>query len=139
MQARKQQLQLEGFGRLSQKQQSAVLQMPSMQYMSKCEVHGEALHIQGDKQLVTQIQARVAGLVAAMHACVPNYPPTGFPNHWDAQQSKTELFEVDLGSTEIKEQMTASSHKVKYTLSRYRLAQSRQQLACWQLFVWSPL
>lgn len=55
MQARKQHVKLEAFGRLSPTQQEMVLHMPVMQYLSKSKLPCGALQLQGDKHLVQQI------------------------------------------------------------------------------------
>ena len=59
MQARKQQVHIDAFGRLSKAEQELILCMRVMQHLGKSESRGGALCLQGDRQLVSQVNYHI--------------------------------------------------------------------------------
>ncbi|KAL3136737.1 hypothetical protein ABBQ38_005454 [Trebouxia sp. C0009 RCD-2024] len=100
--ARKQQVQLAAFCKLSREQQHDVLQSSTMPFLTKSVSSDGALSLEGDKQLVSQVKCQVERLVAAIKLPYVLQCQSGsYPAHWAQQQTNTQLFEVDLMSPEV--------------------------------------
>lgn len=73
MQAREQKVQVDAFANLSHAQQEIVLDMPAMEYLNKAELQCGALHLEGDKELVSKV------MLLHLHGHAPDIVPMGSP------------------------------------------------------------
>lgn len=74
------------------------------------------------QQLPTQVSHHIGVLVAAIKpAYVPDCVGGRFPRYWAPQQSNTELFDVDLQSSEIAELVRGLQQEVLQAIKVHRL------------------
>ncbi|KAL3158168.1 hypothetical protein ABBQ32_011758 [Trebouxia sp. C0010 RCD-2024] len=130
--ARKQQVQLASFCKLSREQQHDVLQMSTMPFLTKSVSSDGALSLEGDKTLVSQVKCQVERLVAAIKLPYVLQCESGsYPAHWVPQQTNTELFEVDLMSPEVADLVQTFRQQAQLEVVKVQRIQNKK---LWNLF-----